>query len=180
MPLRETSLRFDHVAARFARTFPQLVLVPPRAGFTHPSIWIDDLIFQERLPSPAKRIEAATLALFPIRFVRMSTIELRRTSLAGYCWFRRAHVELRCLTITGLTGGDFASERYREVRYQSARCNRPEDLYWIGLGWHSISKKANQERIRFHFLFIRPFATRLCYSAPRRCLIGMLHSSQFP
>ena len=78
MPLRETSLRFDHVAARFARTFPQLVLVPPRAGFTHPSIWIDDLIFQERLPGPAKRMEAAT---FPIRFVRMSTIELRRTSL---------------------------------------------------------------------------------------------------
>jgi hypothetical protein len=52
-------------------------------------------------------MEAAT---FPIRFVRMSTIELRRTSLAAYCCFRRAHVELRRLTITGLTGGDFASE----------------------------------------------------------------------
>ena len=68
-------------------------------------------IFRNGLPGPAKkRMRAAMVASFPIRSVRMSAIKLRRTSLAASGWFRHAHVELLCLTVTRPAGGDLASE----------------------------------------------------------------------
>ena len=112
-------------------------------------------------------MQAAMLVSFPIRFVRMLAVELRRTSLAAY-WLVSTHsCQLRCLTITRLADGDFASEDAEKLGIRVRGLNTSEDLYWIGLGWRSILKKSKPRTNQ-----VSPFypsgLSRLGYVTPLR------------
>jgi hypothetical protein len=166
LPPRGTSLRLDHVATRFARTFPQLVPVPPRAGFTRPSISIDDLIFQERLPGPGEEDGSCHVGIISYPLCEDVNDRAKKDVFAAYCWFRRAHVELRCLTITGFTGGDFASEDTEKLDIRVRGVTGLKT--YIGLDWDSALYRRKQTKNESDFTFFSSGLSRLGYVTPLR------------